>query len=79
MDCRVCDQPLKQRLTLDEREARYVPAVEMQEVEGAIDAPHFALALGRLGMGETRQPGLIDVADFALEIGGLRVKPGSSQ
>jgi hypothetical protein len=47
----------------------------MQEVEGAMDAPRFALAVGRrLGMGETRQPSLIDTGEFAVEIGGLRTE-----
>ena len=70
----VCDQRLKQRLALDERQARDVPAVEVQEIEGVIDELHAALAVGRrLGMGEARQSGVIDAAEFAVEIGGLRL------
>jgi hypothetical protein len=36
------DQRLKKRLALDERQARDVAAVEMQEIEGEIDEPNPA-------------------------------------
>ena len=71
----VCDQRLKQRLALDERKARDVPTVEMQEIESVIDELHVALAVGRrLGVGEARQSSLVDAAEFAVEIGGLDVQ-----
>ena len=34
----VCDQWRKQRLALDERQARDVPAIEMRKIEGIIVA-----------------------------------------
>ena len=50
----VCEQRFQKRLALDELKARDVPTVEMQEIEGVIDEPHLALAVGgRLGMGES--------------------------
>ena len=51
--------------------------VEMQEIEGVIDEPHAALAVcRRLGMGEARQSGVVDAAEFAVDIGGLHVHAG---
>ena len=71
----VGDQRLQKRLALDERQTRDVPAVEVQEIEGVIDQPHAALAVGRrLGVGEARQSGVVDAAEFAVDIGGLHVQ-----
>jgi hypothetical protein len=70
----VCDQRLKKRLALDERQARDVPAVEVQEIEGVIDEPHSALAVGgRLGVREARHP-----ASWTL-IDGLTVMRGRGE
>jgi hypothetical protein len=64
----------RRRLALNERQTRDVPTVEVQEVEGVIDEPHSALAVARsLGMGEARQSGVVNAAEFAVEIGGLRL------
>ena len=47
----------------------------MQEIERVIDETHAALAVGRrLGVGEARQAGLVDAAEFAVDIGGLHVQ-----
>ena len=71
----VCDQWLEQLFAPDKREARDVPAGEMQKIEGVIDEMHAALAVGRrLGVGEARQSGFVDAAEFAVEIGGLHVQ-----
>ena len=49
----------------------------MQKIEGVVDEMHAALAVGgRLGMGEARQPGLVDAAELAVEIGRLHVHVG---
>jgi hypothetical protein len=71
----VCDQRLKKRLPLDKLKVRDVLTVEMQEIESVIDEPHPALAVGRsLGMGEARQSGVVDAAEFAVEISGLHLQ-----
>jgi hypothetical protein len=50
-----------------------VPAVKVQEIEGVVDESHPALAVGRrLGVGKARQSDLVDAAELAIEIGGLR-------
>ena len=47
----------------------------MQEIEGVIDEPHLALAVGRrLRLREARQSGVVDAAEFAVEIGGLHLQ-----
>ena len=43
----VCDQGLKQRLALDEREVRDVPAGNMQDIESVINEVHAPLAVRR--------------------------------
>jgi hypothetical protein len=44
----------------------------VQEIEGVIDEPNPALAIGRsLGVGEARRSSFIDAAEFAVKIGGL--------
>jgi hypothetical protein len=49
----------------------------MQKIEGVVDEMHAALAVGgRLGMGEARQPGIVDAAELAVEIGRLHVHVG---
>src|SRR5258708_22316686 len=66
------DERLKQRFMLNEREARHVPTVHMQEIEGVINEPDAALAVGRrLGAGEAWQSSLVDAAELAVKIGGL--------
>jgi hypothetical protein len=42
-----CDQGLKKGFALDELQARNVLAIKVQEIEGVIDEPHAALAIGR--------------------------------
>ena len=45
----------------------------MQEIECVIDEPHLALTVSRrLGVREARQSGVVDAAEFAIQIGGLR-------
>jgi hypothetical protein len=71
----VCDQRLEERFALDERQARNVAAVEVQKIEGVIDEPNVALAVGRrLSMGEAWQPLFIDATQLAVDIGGLHVQ-----
>ena len=49
----------------------------MQEIERVIDEVHATLAVGcGLGLGEARQSGVIDAAEFAVDIGGLYVHVG---
>jgi hypothetical protein len=73
----VCDQWLEQFLALDEFEIRDVPPADMQEIEGVIDDVNAALAVGgRLSAGEARQSGIVDPAEFAVEIGALHVHIG---
>ena len=68
-------QWLEKRLALDELASRDVPTVEMQEIESVIDELHIALPVGRcLGVGESRQPSLIDAAKFPVEISGLDIQ-----
>ena len=75
----VRDQRLKKRLALDERQIRDVLAIKMQEIEGVIDEPHLALAVGRrLGVGEAGQSGVVDAAEFAIDVGGLRLHSASA-
>jgi hypothetical protein len=51
-----CDQGLKKGFALDELQARNVLAIKVQEIEGVIDEPHAALAIGRcLGLDKARQ------------------------
>ena len=70
----VRSQRLKQRLALEERQGRNVPTVQVQEIEGVIDEAHAAFAVGRsLGLGKARQSGLVDPAELAVDIGGLRL------
>ena len=68
------DQRLEQRLALDERQPRDIPAVEMQEIEGVIDectprSPSVAAWV----LGEARQSGIVDATKLAVDIGGLHV------
>ena len=71
----VCDQGLEQRLALDERKVRDVPAGKMQEIESVKDELHVALAVGRrLRLREARQSRIVDAAELAVEIGGLHVQ-----
>ena len=66
-------QRLKKRLALEERQGGNVPPVQVQEIEGVIDEARPSLAVGRgLGLGEARQSGLVDPAELAVDIGGLR-------
>src|ERR1700722_37708 len=57
-----CDQRLKKRLALDKRQARDVPAVKMQEIEGVIDGPTWrspsvaAWVLAKLGSPDSPTP-----------------------
>jgi hypothetical protein len=49
----------------------------MEEIEGTVDDMHAALAIDRrLGMGEGRQSGIVDPAEFAVDIGALHVHIG---
>ena len=71
----VCQQRLQKRLALDELQAGDIPTVEMQKIESVIDELYIALAVGcRLGMGESRQPNLIDAAEFPIEVSALDVE-----
>ena len=73
----VGDQRLEQRLPLDERQPQGILAVKVEEVEGVVDEPRAAFAVGcSLGAGEAGQFGVIDAAEFAVEIGGLHVQVG---
>jgi hypothetical protein len=57
----VDEQRFQKRLALDELKAGDVPSVEMQKIESIIDERHIAFAVsGRLGVGEIRQPSVID-------------------
>ena len=68
-------QWLQKRLALDELKPRDVPTVEMQEIESVIDEVHIVFAVGRgLGVGESRQPSLINAAEFAIDVSGLDVE-----
>jgi hypothetical protein len=70
----ICDQRLEQRLALDERQARNVPAAKVQEIESEIDKMHAALAISsRLGLRKAGQSGIVDAAELAVDIGGLHV------
>jgi hypothetical protein len=43
-------------------------------LERIVDEPHPALAVARrLGVGKARQSGVVDAAEFPVEIGGLRL------
>ena len=67
------EQRLKKRLTLDERQARDIAAVEMQEIESEIDETNPAWPVARgLGLRKTRQPVVTHAAQFAVEIRGFR-------
>ncbi len=69
------DQGLEKRFALDEVQPRNVLAINMQEIEGVIDEPNVALAVGRsLGLGEAWQSGVIDPTELAVKIGGLYVQ-----
>jgi hypothetical protein len=58
-----CSRRLKKRLALDERKARDVATVDMQEIESVIDEVHSTFAVGRrLGIGEARQSVVFDAA-----------------
>ena len=73
----VCEQRLKQFLALDKRKRGNIPTVDMQEVEGIVDEPRAALAVGRgLRLGEARRPGVVNAAEFAVDIGGLHPHVG---
>jgi hypothetical protein len=49
----------------------------MQEIEGIVDKLRAALAVGRcLNLREAQQSGVINAAEFAVEIGGLRLHMG---
>ena len=41
----ICDQRLEERLPLKERQARDIPAADMQEIESLIDQVHSAFAV----------------------------------
>src|ERR1700735_2616489 len=71
----VFEQRLQKRLALDELKPRDVPTVEMQEIESVIDELHIVFAVGRgLGVGGSRQPSLINAAEFAIDVSGLDVE-----
>ena len=66
---------LEKGFALDKLQTRNVLAIKVQEIEGVIDKPHVALAVGRrLGVSEARRSGVVDAAEFAVEIGGLQVQ-----
>jgi hypothetical protein len=49
----------------------------MQEIEGVVDKENAALAVGRhLGVSKTRQSGVVDASEFAVDVGGLRLQIG---
>jgi hypothetical protein len=61
----VREQRFQKRFALDELKGRNIPTVEMQEIGSVIDEVHIAFAVGRrLGMGESREPSLVDAAEF---------------
>jgi hypothetical protein len=71
----VCEQRLQEGLALDELKAREVPTVQMQEIESVIDELYIAFTIGRRpGLRESRQPSLIDAAQFAIDVSGLDVQ-----
>jgi hypothetical protein len=50
-----CHQRLEMGFAFDELQPRNVLAVKVQEIEGVIDEPHIALAVGRrLSTGKAR-------------------------
>lgn len=66
----VCDQRLKRLLAPDEGQVRYVPAVNMQEIESVVDELHAALAIGRrLRQGNAWQSSFINAAQLAINVG----------
>jgi hypothetical protein len=68
----VCHQWLEQLFAPEKREARDVPAGEMQKIEGVIDDLNAALAIARrLGMGEAGQSSVIDATKLAIDVSGL--------
>src|SRR5580700_3582401 len=68
----VLDQRLEKRFALDELKVRDIPTAKMQEIESVIDEVHAAFAIGRrLPLGEAGQAGLVDTAEFAVDIGGF--------
>src|ERR1700678_2621237 len=68
----VLDQRLEKRFALDELKVRDIPTTKMQEIESVIDEVHAAFAIGRrLRPGEVGQTGLVDTAEFAVDIGGF--------
>jgi hypothetical protein len=63
---------LEKRFALDKLKVRDIPTAKMQEIESVIDEAHAASAVGRcLRLGEARQTGLVDAAEFAVDIGGF--------
>jgi len=63
------DQRLEKRFALDELKVRDIPTAKMQEIESVIDEVHAAFASGRrLRLGEAGQTGLVDTAEFAVDI-----------
>jgi hypothetical protein len=69
------DQRLKERLALDQRQAGGVPSVEMQKIESVIDELYIPFAVGgSLCVGESRQPSLIDAAEFAIDVSSLDIE-----
>jgi hypothetical protein len=47
----------------------------MQEIEGVIDEPHFAFAVGRgLSLRKARQSGVVDATKLAVDVGGLHIE-----
>jgi hypothetical protein len=68
-----CDQGLKKRFALDERQIRDFPGVKVQEIEAVKDDPRIARAVGHsLGVGEARQSGVVKAAELAVDVGGLQ-------
>jgi hypothetical protein len=71
----VDEQRFQKRLALHELKAGDVPTVQMQEIETVINEVHIAFAVSRgLGVGESRQPSLIDAAEFTIEVSGVDVQ-----
>jgi hypothetical protein len=57
------DQGLEKRLSLNQRKLRDVPIRQVQNIENIINDVNAALAVGGgLGVGEARQPGVVDAA-----------------
>jgi hypothetical protein len=68
----VLQQRLEKRFPLDELKGGDIPTAKIQEIESVIDEVHASFAIGRhLRPGEAGQTGLVDAAEFAVDVGGF--------